>query len=195
MIHDTRLPDDIEQGARGGPGFKTTVVTMANGEESRNAEWSVVRGAWDVGYGIRNREALEEIYAFFLARRGRAYGFRFKDWLDFEATAEAVGTTGNALTRQLQKTYQDTVSAYVRRIVLPIETTLTVYVDNIETPTGWTLGANGLLTFDSDPGVNVKASFEFDMPARFDTDSIPFSVVNLRNTSAVNIPIVELRSA
>lgn len=193
MIHDTRLPDDIEQGARGGPGFKTTVVTLSNGEESRNVEWSVARGSWDIGYGIRDRDTMEAVYAFFLARHGRAYGFRFKDWLDYQATAENVGTTGNALTRQLQKTYQDDVAAYVRTIVLPIEATLIVYVDNIATD-AYTLGANGLLTFLSDPGGNVKATFEFDLPARFDTDSVPFSMLHFNALSVTNIPIVELRS-
>lgn len=195
MIHDTRLPDDVEQGARGGPGFKTTIVTLSNGEEQRNLEWTIARGAWDIGYGIRDRATMEAVYAFFLARHGRAYGFRFKDWLDYQAVAETVGTTGNVLTRQLQKSYQDTVAGYVRSIVLPVAATLKVYIDNIETPSGWTLGANGLLTFDSDPGVNVKASFDFDLPARFDADAIPFSVINFNAVQALNIPIVELRSA
>lgn len=195
MIHDVRLPDDVEQGARGGPGFKTTIVTLSNGEEQRNQEWSVARGAWDIGYGIRNRADMEAVYAFFMARKGRAFGFRFKDWLDYAAVAEAVGTPADPLTRQLQKTYQDDVAAYVRTIVLPVADTLHVYIDDIETVSGWTLGDNGLLTFDSDPGENVKASFEFDLPARFDTDGIPFSVLNLNAIAATNIPIIELRSA
>lgn len=195
MIDDVRLPDDIERGARGGPGFKTTIITLSNGAEQRNQEWSKARGAWDIGYGIRNREDLQAVINFFYGRRGRARGFRFKDWLDFSVTAEAVGTTGNALTRQLQKTYTDTEHAYVRQIVLPVASTLKVYVDEILTPTGWALGADGLLTFDSDPGSNVKATFDFDVPARFDIDQLPVSLNTYLHGEIDGIAIVELRNA
>lgn len=193
MVDNVRLPDDIERGAVGGPGFKTTIITLSNGGEQRNQEWSKARGSWDVGYGIKDRDDLMAVVAFFNARRGRARGFRFKDWLDFSATAELVGTTGNSLTRQLQKTYADDVNPYVRPIVLPVAGTVKVYIDNILTPAGWTLGDNGILTFDDDPGENVKASFEFDVPARFDIDMLPVSLNTYLNGAINGISIVELR--
>lgn len=192
-MDNVRLPDDVERGARGGPGFKTTIVTLSSGAEQRNQEWSIARGAWDVGYGIRKRVDLEAVYAFFLARRGMARSFRFKDWLDFQATAEAVATTGNALTRQLQKTYEDDVNPYIRKIVAPVASTLQVYVDNILVESGYTLGDNGLLTFSSDPGSNVKASFEFDVPARFDTDELGVTLNTYLDGDIASIPIVEVR--
>lgn len=194
MVDDIRLPDDIEQGARGGPGFKTTIITLANGAEQRNQDWSKARGSWDVGYGIKDRADLMEVVAFFYARRGRARSFRFKDWLDFSATGELVGTTGNALTRQLQKTYTDTIHPYTREIVLPVATTVKVYVDNILVSTGWTLGADGVITFDSDPGENVKATFDFDVPVRFDIDELPVTLNSYLNGAITGIRIVELRS-
>lgn len=173
--------------------FKTSVITLSSGAEQRNQEWSVVRGAWDIAYGIRDREHFEEVIAFFYARRGRHRGFRFKDWSDYQATLEVVGTTGNVLTRQLQKTYQDTVLDYTRKIVLPVSATLIVYVDDIAT-LDYVLGANGLLTFPGDPGGNVKATFEFDVPARFDTDQLITALEWVNAASQPNIPIVELKA-
>jgi uncharacterized protein (TIGR02217 family) len=192
-IHDVRLPEDIERGAKGGPGFLTQIVTMSSGREQRNAEWQVARASYNVGYGVRKIEDVRTILAFFYARKGRAFGFRFKDWADFQVTAEPVGTiTGQATKRQLIKTYPDTVSAYVRNIVLPIADTLTVYVDNIATD-GYTLGADGVITFPSDPGADVKATFEFDVPCRFDVDNLDVTLQTFMSGEIPSIPIVELK--
>jgi uncharacterized protein (TIGR02217 family) len=195
-IDNVKLPDDVERGAKGGPGFLTTIVTLANGNEETNQEWSVARGAWDIGYGIRDRSDLQGVIDFFYARRGRARGFRFKDWLDFNVTAEPVGTTGDPLTRQLQKTYPDTVNAYTRALVLPVAASLIVYVDNIALDAGdFILLDNGVLQFETDPGVNVKATFDFDVPARFDVDNLEVALAHFDAGSIPNIPIVELKTA
>lgn len=191
---DIRLPEDIERGAKGGPGFKTTVVTSATGGEQRNEEWSLSRATYDIGYGIRTRTLLDQVYRFFLGRRGRARAFRFKDWLDFEAVAEPVGSGADATRRQLQKSYADTINGYVRPIILPVETTLIVYVNDLAADPGdFTLEANGVILFDSDPGVNVKATFEFDVPVRFDTDDLGVTLNTYREGEITNIPIVEVK--
>jgi len=91
-FHDIRLPDDVEQGAQGGPSFLTTVVAMGGGDEQRNAEWSAARLSWDIAYGIRTKDLFETTIAFFRARKGRLHGFRFRDWSDFES-APAPGET------------------------------------------------------------------------------------------------------
>lgn len=192
-IDDVRLPVDVERGAKGGPGFTTQIVSMANGAEQRNQEWELARGSYNIGYGIQSVETLKTVLRFFYARRGMARAFRFKDWLDFATDRpEPVGTTGDPLTRQLQKTYDDSILAYVRPITLPIADTLSVFVDNIAT-TSFTLGSNGVLTFPSDPGVNVKATFEFDVPCRFDTDNLQTTLTTFMAGEIPSIPIVEIR--
>lgn len=194
-IHNVRLPEDVERGAKGGPGFLTTIVSLVSGAEQRNQEWAKARGSWDIGYGIRNREDLQDVINFFYARRGRAFGFLFKDWLDFSVTAESVGTTGTATTRQLQKAYPDTANGYVRAILHPIETTLKVYINNflVSSPAVYSLDPNGILTFVSDPGVNVKATFEFDVPVRFDIDALSVTLNTYREGVINSIPIIELK--
>lgn len=194
-MDDVRLPEDIERGAVGGPGFKTSVITLDNGNESRNSDWAVSRGQWDIGYGIRRRADLQAVIDFFYGRRGKARGFRFKDWLDFSATAETMGAGSTNTRRVLQKTYSPALNPYVRRITLPVVGTITVYVDNFAAdPEDWTLEANGVILFDSDPGGNVKATFEFDVPVRFDTDNLPVTLNTYNEGDITNIPILELRS-
>jgi uncharacterized protein (TIGR02217 family) len=40
--------------------------------------WAEARGRWDVGTGLKNQQQLDALIAFFRARKGKAYGFRFK---------------------------------------------------------------------------------------------------------------------
>lgn len=193
MVDNIRLPDDIERGARGGPGFKTSIITLSNGAEQRNGDWLKARGSWDVGYGIKDRDDLMTVVNFFNGRRGKLRGFRYKDWLDFKAVGEAVGTTVDPLVKYLQKTYPDDINPYVRPIVLPVLSTVKVYVDNIEVLVGFTVSDAGIITFDDDPGENVKASFEFDVPVRFDIDQLPVTLNTYLNGQVTGINLVELR--
>jgi uncharacterized protein (TIGR02217 family) len=194
IIDDVRLPVDIERGAAGGPGFNTGIVTLGSGSETRNANWSVARSQWNVGYGVKKRDDLEEILAFFHARRGRWRGFRFKNWLDFSVKAGPVGAiAGQPLKRQLIRFYDDPVLPYTQKIFLPVNGTLKVYKDNVLMSSGYTVGSGGVLTFDADPGVNVKTTFEYDIPVRFDIDNLAINLNTFMEGSVPAIPIVELR--
>ena len=55
--------------------------------------------------------------------------------------------------------------------------------------------ATGILLFVEapDPGATVTAGFEFDVPVRFDTDSILTSVASFKAGDIPNVPIVEVR--
>jgi uncharacterized protein DUF2460 len=79
-FHEVRFPDNIAYGATGGPEFATTVVVTGAGHEQRNIDWAEARGRWDVASGLKTQAQLDELIAFFRARKGKAYGFRFKDW-------------------------------------------------------------------------------------------------------------------
>ena len=90
-FHEVRFPDNIAYGATGGPEFATTVVATGSGHEKRNVNWSEARGRWDVASGLKKQAQIDELIAFFRARRGKAYGFRFKDWTDYGATGQLLG--------------------------------------------------------------------------------------------------------
>jgi uncharacterized protein (TIGR02217 family) len=49
-IDNIRLPVEVEQGATGGPRFKTSIQTALSGIEQRIAEWDIARCEYDVGY-------------------------------------------------------------------------------------------------------------------------------------------------
>jgi len=189
---NVRLPEDIERGTTGGPSFKTTVITMASGKEQRNQEWEVVRGTYDIGYGIQDRDDLEKVYAFFHARRGRLRGFRFRDWLDFSVTAGPVGTIpGQPNQRQLVRQYADVEVPYIRIITKPVIGTLKVYKNFVITD-DYTLLDDGVIQFPTDPGGNVLATFDFDIPVRFDIDSLKVQLTTYRAGSIPSIQIIEL---
>lgn len=192
-IDDVRLPIDVERGVQGGPVFRTTIVTLANGDEKRNVEWQVRRGQWNVGYGIQGRDDMESVYDFFHARMGQAYGFRFRDWMDYEVTAGAtLDIAGQPTKRQLARVHTDTVRPYIREVRYPILSTLKVYIDNVITA-AYTVEPLGVIAFTGgDPGDNVLTTFEYDVPVRFDTDTLE-SVLNTYKEGAIpRIPIVEL---
>lgn len=201
-FHDVRLPVDVERGAQGGPGFKTTVMILGGGFEKRNIEWSRARGSWDIGYGIDKKSAYVTVKDFFYARQGRAHSFRFKDWSDFE-----IGTPGNPVVFaigdssttifQLKKRYSSGGVNYDRIIEKPIASTVEIYVNSVlqTVTTHYTIDAStGLITFVSAPGaVNIAAACEFDVPVRFDTDKLDINVEHFDAGMIPQIPVVEVR--
>jgi uncharacterized protein (TIGR02217 family) len=104
---DIRLPIDVEQGARGGPGFNTGKITLSSGYERRNRNWEKTRGRWNIGYGISVESDLAGVIDTFYVVGGEADGFRFKDWTDFR-----IGNTLDPTTRQLIGTTDGTPATY-----------------------------------------------------------------------------------
>lgn len=200
-IHDIRLPEDIEQGAVGGPGFLTTVVAMGSGQEQRNSEWARAKQRWQIGYGIQRKTQFQAVLNFFYARRGRAYGFLFKDWSDYEAEDAHLGV-GNSTTGsdgnadyQLIKTYEDAEGSYLRKITRPVSATLTVEV-NGSPSVNWTLVDGGIVRFTTGfrplTGQVVTASYEFDVPVRFNVDNMKVALIWADAGSVPDLEIVEV---
>ena len=135
-FHEVQFPVNVSQGARGGPRRKTQIVALANGDEERNASWLNSRREYDVAYGVRNADALAAVVAFFEARNGMLYGFRFKDWSDYKSclplgtlagTDQPLGTTdGVTASFQLTKVYASGAGSYSRVIAKPVAGTVLV---------------------------------------------------------------------
>lgn len=196
-FHEVRFPDDIAYGASGGPEFATTIVTMASGYEQRNINWQAARGRWDVASGLKNQTQLDTLLAFFRGRKGRAHGFRFKDWSDFKATGQLIGTGDGAnKTFQLVKNYTSGAGSESRIIKKPVSGTTKIYLNGVQLTSGWSVSSStGIVTINTAPGngVPVTADFDFDVPVRFDTDRMAVTIefFNLHQWSG--IPIVEIR--
>lgn len=196
-FHEVQFPPDISYGVTGGPEYSTDVVITGSGYEQRNINWSQARCKYQAAHGVKNENQMKRLLAFFRARRGKAYGFRFKDWLDYTGTGEIIGVgDGTMTTFQLIKTYTDDAGyTEVRKIRKPVAGTVKVYVDNVRQTTLSVNVATGAITFTTAPleGVVITADYEFDVPVRFDTDHCPQSIKEWDLYSWDNIPLLEIR--
>lgn len=207
-FHEVRFPASLSFGSVGGPERRTDVVTLANGFEERNTPWAHSRRRYDAGLGLRSLDDIQTLIAFFEARRGQMYGFRWKDWSDYkssQATAEvacddqqiATGD-GNCREFSLVKIYRSGSFDYARPISKPVAGTIRIGVeqDELQEAVDFTVDATtGLVTFVNAPavGASITAGFEFDVPVRFDTDRIQTSVASFQAGDAPNVPVVEVR--
>ncbi|NDE19352.1 MAG: TIGR02217 family protein [Alphaproteobacteria bacterium] len=196
-FHEVRFPDDIAYGSLGGPEYSTDVIITAGGFEQRNINWQDARSVYNVAHGVKTQSQLDALLAFFRARKGRAYGFRFKDWADYSANMQQIGVgTGALTTFQLVKTYSSGGITEIRNIRKPVDNSVSIYVDNMLQNSGFSVNyETGLVTFASAPANTkiIKASFEFDVPVRFDTDRLSSSLDSYGVHSWKNIPLVEVR--
>ncbi|TPW29440.1 TIGR02217 family protein [Martelella alba] len=202
-FHDVRFPLRLSLATSGGPVRRTDIVNLSNGRENRNQRWFDSRRSYDAGSGLKSLEDLYELMAFFEARRGQLFGFRFRDPVDFKscsplqtisATDQFIATgDGTTASFQLIKTYGDVESSFVRSIEKPVAGTLKVSVDGAVVSGVALDAATGVMTFSAEAipaaGAAIFAGFEFDVPVRFDIDRIE---VNLKTFSAGMVPSVPL---
>jgi uncharacterized protein (TIGR02217 family) len=210
-FHEIRFPLDIALGSRGGPERRTEIITTASGREERNARWAHSRRKFDAGYGVKSITRLAAVIAFFEERRGRLYGFRFRDRLDWTSAAQnaaptaldqAIGTGDGARTLfALVKTYGGVFAPYLRPITKPVAGSVKVAVNGAEKTAGTHFSvdtATGQITFAPGHippnGAAITAGYLFDVPVRFDTDYLEFDLSGFEAGVIPAIPLVEIRS-
>jgi len=209
-FHEVRFPTDISLRSAGGPERRTEVVVLGSGHEERNARWVDSRRSYNAGYGVKSLADIHQVIAFFEERRGRLYGFRWKDRVDHKSCApdetpgsgdQALGTgDGTAAGFQLIKTYGSAFAPYTRTVSKPVAGSVLVAVDAVPQVEGteYVLDAtNGIITFlpgrEPGAGAAVTAGYEFDVPVRFDTDELSVDLTSFEAGSIQNFPIVEIR--
>lgn len=200
-FHDVRFPEEISYGSRGGPGFNTTVLVLSSGAEKRNINWQRTRAKYDVSHGVKSREDMDELLAFFYARYGRAHSFRFKDWADYQLSTQIIGVGDNSETDfQITKTYVSDAYTYVRNITKPVSGTLTgVTVDAVAQTEGGDYTVDyetGIITFSSPPGSGLDvavAACDFDVHCRFETDEMNITQDFWETMSWDPIPVWEIK--
>jgi uncharacterized protein (TIGR02217 family) len=207
-FHEVRFPLDVSLRTSGGPERTTEIVTLASGREHRNSRFADSRRRYDAGLGVRTLDALHAVLAFFEERRGRLYGFRFRDRVDCRSglpsadpgpTDQALGTgDGASATFALAKTYGDTFAPYRRVIAKPVADSVRVAVSGLEVERDcFTLdAATGLVTFAAGavppPGAAITAGFLFDVPVRFDTDALTVDLAAFEAGEVPKIPLIEI---
>jgi len=207
-FHDVRFPLWISRGSSGGPERRTEIVTLANGYEVRNSPWAHSRRRYDAGVGLRGLGDLAAVLAFFEARQGPLHAFRWKDWTDYKSCGpgetpafddQVIGTgDGATLAFGLVKSYASGPNAYLRRITKPVPFTVRAGRAGIPLVEGEDYSvdyATGEVRFPDPPaaGEVITAGFEFDVPVRFDTDSLQISAASVEAGEIHSIPLVEVR--
>ncbi len=207
-----RLPDGIERGAQFGPSFRNVIQESIAGNEQRFAQWTKCRAIGDISYGLLDSADpdgdFKAILAIWRVHGGSLLPFRFRDWSDYTAVDELFGEGDGAETEfQLCRTYDPSEillgtpgsSVYVRDITLlapAAESTPVIKVDGVTKTvvTDYTISATGLVTFTSPPANDKPLTWTglFDIPVRFDTDTLNV-IFNEGNLAGIrSLPIREV---
>jgi uncharacterized protein (TIGR02217 family) len=150
------------------------------------------------------------VLAFFEERRGRLYGFRWRDRLDHSSTAPGAAVTpidqilgtgdGTEKAFQLCKTYGAVYLPYQRPIAKPVPRSVRVAVAETEMQEGTHFSVDattGVITFLPGhipaSGAAVSAGFLFDVPVRFDIDYLEMDLSAFAAAAIPKIPVVEIR--
>ncbi len=207
-FHDIRFPTNLSYGSAGGPQRLTEIVTLANGFEERSTPWAHARRSYDAGFGLRSLADLDTLLSFFEARGGQLHAFRWKDWTDYKSCPLPDPVThfdqrlgmGNGVQTQFQltKRYASGLQEYLRPIRKPVRNSVYVAVGGDPKVLGMEFDVDdttGIITFTTAPdiGAEVTAGFEFDVPARFDTDRLQISVAAYQAGELPNVPVIEVR--
>lgn len=186
---EERFPTNISYGISGGPCFKTDVVTTNSGHEYRNICHIHPRYKYQLASAIKTEDQLSQIVSFFRAMLGKAIAFRFKDWLDYKGEFEWE-SDGEQYTFQLYKIYETGSLKTQRKITKPVEGT--VSIDNIERfAVNYTTG-EVTLKEPLEKGTKIKVKFEFDVPVRFDSDTIVTTMQNYGVQLVEDISLIEV---
>jgi len=205
-FHNIRFPLPLAFGASGGPVRRTEITQLASGAEHRNAAHAQSRRRYNAGAGIKTIAELYDLIAFFEARFGQLYSFRFRDPTDFKsckpneiisATDQIIGMgDGTPKEFQLIKTYSDGAGSYERVITKPVSGMVKVAIDGAEISRS-EFAVNelaGTISFNTAPlpGAVISAGFEFDVPVRFDTEQLDVSLEAFGAGQVINVPLIEV---
>ena len=205
---EVQLDLGIDDGSVGGPEFQTHIVTLGGGVENANVGWSNARGRWEIGERLISTAQAEYLNAFFRARRGRAVGFRYKDWHDYYVTGEAqLVPDGIEDDYTLVKVYTSAPgTSYFREITKPVAGTVTIFIDAVEQTEGvdYTLDTTtGVISYTTAPSIGdvITVDYEFDVPVRFDSDRFRTEMRTWREVDRErffwlhSLPIIEKKQA
>lgn len=206
-FHEVRFPASISKGSSGGPRRRTDIVTLRSGYEERNSVWADSRREYDAGLGIRNINDMHDVLAFFEARLGRLYGFRWKDWADYKSSppnqdihrADQIAGIPTSVGEILQitKRYISGPTGYTRAIIKPVANTV------IAEYAGMDVSENVLVDETSGQfrllcplvaGEIVYLGFEFDVPVRFANDHIDVNVEQFNAGSLPQLNVLEIKT-
>lgn len=193
---EIRFPESIAFNSSSILEFNTTIIKSKNGYEQRNINWNTNKMKFNIINGIKTKAELDEVITFFRNVRGAGYGFRFKDWTDYQAENQYIGV-GNGKTKEFQliKSYRvsDNI-VYYRKITKPVISTVRVFINDIESKDFNIDLTTGLITLNTVPEIDsiIKANFEFDVPVRFENDIMEITMNSINSGNIKDITLIEI---
>lgn len=192
--NETPLSDAVSYAFEGGPEYNTLrKPKLQSARVRKKVLWAVGKHRYRATYRRLKPEHYYELLAAFHASAGSAYGFLFKDWLDYQATNEPLGAApAGSSPVQLQKTYVFGTRSRTRPIKKPKAGTVVVeeYNGSAWVAKAGTLDATtGLFTPSAAwiTGADRRWSGEFYVPVCFATDYMP---ANYEDWLAITTPVV-----
>lgn len=216
-VHNYRLSISIERGATSGRRRRTTIISGKSGFESRNRDWVVRRGEWNLATGIKEATDALLIRDLHDLVGGRAEGWLFVDPsddtigdpLDPESTGGSfeIGVGDDVTTSFVFTKLVDIpgsgIPIYLHRIFKPLPGTVSVLLDGVVQVSDFTLDLdNGIVDFYPAPAAyqSIGLACQHAYPVRFDTEIIEVDLEQFTDdetdvdlASITDIPIVELR--
>lgn len=177
-FHDTSFPKFLETFVVGSCNFSTSKEESMSGRESRNSDSGISKKKYDLRNCYLSSKEFEIFNSFFQARRGMRFSFRLKDRFDFQGETEIIGVgDGKKLEFQLQKSYDDLISPYIRIITKPVPFSVKLFCknrpiqpDHVDFNTGKIYLSEAI-----EQGAELIANFDFDIAVRFTQDSFKYS--------------------
>lgn len=189
---DARLNSRYRYGFVGGPNWNTMVTQLQSGRNRKRKAWAMPHHKYTANYATFNEAEKAELLNAFMAAGGSFSSFRFKDWNDWQAFDQVIGTgDGTSTPMQLVKHYTFGPTTFTRTITLPLNVVVKDEDGNVLSVT--VAPTTGLVTPSSPwpSGKDIIASFDFDVRVSFSQDFNPFTSV----AAKVRECMVELEEA
>lgn len=185
FLETPRFPDEIAYWASIGPTYRTEVADGQTGYQQTAATMPWALHKMDVTNVMREIDiggqgalyTFRTLRNFFHVLKGRANGFRVKNFWDYEDEGLGVLGTGDGTQTVFQMVKRYTVGALStdKAIYKPVAGSVGVKADGVTMGSGWSVSTTtGLVTFTVAPanGVVLTCTFEYDLPMRLDRDAL-----------------------
>jgi uncharacterized protein (TIGR02217 family) len=200
-FHEVRFPEDVSWGSSGGPVYKTQVFTSHRGYEKRNVDWSQPMMKFNAANGVKTDAQILGIIDFFNARQGMLFGFRYKNWCNYQIINAPIATGDGASYRlPMWKFYGFPGARHYKRLRKIVRGSVTgVQLGHLPVVEG----VDFRIDYDSGEivtnlpvgyGIPVRAAtLEFDEPVRFDEDSIENVIAQFNNNNLNKLDLISIR--
>lgn len=160
------------------PIFKTTHQESASGQDNPIELWSFPRWQYTATFSFLRSDANVEwqtLAAFFLSMRGSSRVFQWNDVDDSSVTDQLIGTgDGTTTAFPLVRTLSAGSFSFTEPVFAPV--IITNIKDNGTPTAAYTLGTQGLITFNAPPtaGHTLTWTGTYNWLCRFDEDVAQF---------------------